>query len=153
MFDGPNPKYVFQQHESSRTYWEKQAAAEEPQLQAAPTNTNLQQTLVSTYEYLALYQLLTGQFALAENTLQRGLQLDSTKFPMLARIAPALLFQGKTEAALQEYRKWKDASLGNQSHPFFKEIFLADLRQLEEAGIIPEERKADVEMVRKMLGE
>ncbi|MFM9948714.1 MAG: hypothetical protein ACKV1O_12315, partial [Saprospiraceae bacterium] len=64
----------------------------------------------------------------------------------------SLLFQGKTEAALREYEKWKDLPYRENYLPFYRDAFLSDFAAFENAGIIPEARKADVEAVRKLPG-
>ena len=148
-----SPETLLKQNEAERTRREQQSTSGELQLQTNPADTAFQKTLAYTYNSLAWRQLLTSRFAEAEASLLRGFELDPTNKYLSTNLAPALLFQGKTEAAMQEYEKWKDLPLGLNGLPFYRDAFLADFLEFENAGIIPEDRKADVEMVRKMLGE
>ena len=83
-------------------------------------------------------------YALAEQYAREGLAVDSTQNDICTNLAPALLFQGKTTEAEQIYLQYKSE---------LKDAFLDDFRQFEEAGAIPEERKKDVERIKKMLNE
>ena len=85
-----------------------------------------------------------GKFTEAEQWALEGLKLDSTQNTFYFNLAAALLFQGKYAEAEAIYRRYKDE---------LKDNFLQDLQDFEAAGVIPEERKEDVERIRKMLNE
>ena len=70
--------------------------------------------------------------------------VDSTQHWIATNLAAALLFQGKYAEAEKIYRQYKDE---------LKDSFLDDFKQFAEAGVIPKEREADVERIKKMLGE
>ena len=72
------------------------------------------------------------------------LQVDSTQHLAYTNLAAAYLLQGKYQAAEKLYRQYKNE---------FKEGLLTDLDELAKAGVIPAERKADVEKIKKMLNE
>ena len=59
-------------------------------------------------------------------------------------LASSRLLQGEYEDAEEIYRQYKD---------ILKEEFLVDFDKFEKAGIIPEERKKDVERIKAMLNE
>ena len=70
--------------------------------------------------------------------------VDSTQHWIAANLAHALLFQGKYAEAEKIYREYKSE---------LKDSFLDDFRQFAEAGVIPKEREADVERIKRMLNE
>ena len=93
---------------------------------------------------LSFSEIIHKDYALAEQYAREGLAVDSTQNDICTNLAPALLFQGKTTEAEQIYLQYKSE---------LKDAFLDDFRQFEEAGAIPEERKKDVERIKKMLNE
>ena len=88
--------------------------------------------------------LLTSQLEEAEQHATKALSIDPSQHWISTNLAAALLFQGKYDEAEQIYRQFKNE---------LKDNFLQDLNEFEAAGVIPEERKADVERIRKMLNE
>jgi Leucine-rich repeat (LRR) protein len=143
-----------EQYEEERKQYEAATKKGEVTLKSKPNDMNAQKAVAGTYNNLGWYQLLTGQFSEAENSIRRGLALDATNIYLLANLAPALLLQGKTAEAIQEYEKWKDQPFGKNNLPYYRDAFLQDLAELESAAdIIPEARAADVAAVRKLLGE
>ena len=82
------------------------------------------------------------KFAQAEQYAREALPIDPSKHWINANLAAALLFQGRYDEAEQIYRQYKDE---------LKDGFLADFEEFEKAGVIPEECKADVERIKKML--
>ena len=147
----PGPEAFIEPNESKRTNQEQAASAGELQLQANPTDTAFQKELANTYTLLEWYQCMTGQFSEAEASYQRGFQLDTANIYLPRIRAFTLLMQGETEAAKQEYQKWKDLLYGQDGFPFYRDAFLSNLMEFEKNGIIPAERAAAVEEVRKML--
>ena len=93
---------------------------------------------------LSFYSIFTKQFVEAEQYAREALSMDSTKTWIATNLAAALLFQGKFTEAEAIYRQYKDEK---------KNSFLQDFDDFEAAEIIPEERKADVERIRKLLNE
>lgn len=109
--------------------------------------------LVFNYNFLAWYQLLKGQFKEAELNIRHGLELEPNKLFLFRRLAPALLLEGKYEDAKIIYLEQKDKSFGNPNKGLCKDAFLDDLNTFEKIGIIPKERKEDVEKIRQLLTE
>ncbi len=91
------------------------------------------------------------KFEGVEADVREGLSLGTENKFLPTNLAPALLLQGKFEAAQAEYKKWKDQAFGEQGYETYRAAFLDDLATFEKAGIIPPKRKADVEAVRALL--
>tara|TARA_R110002020_G_scaffold315150_1_gene530321 strand:- start:3162 stop:5489 length:2328 start_codon:yes stop_codon:yes gene_type:complete len=111
------------------------------------------EVLVQAINSNAWYALLSGKFNKAELLIRKGISLDITYKYLYTNLPPSLLLQGKTEDAIAEYLKWADRTFGEQDLATYKDAFLADFLEFETAGIIPEERKADVEKVRELLNQ
>ncbi|MFN0175358.1 MAG: tetratricopeptide repeat protein [Saprospiraceae bacterium] len=90
------------------------------------------------------------KFEEVESDVREGMALDPDNKYLPSNLAPALLFQGKKDAALAEYKKWMDKPF-NEDDPTYREVFLDDLKTFEKAGIIPAARMKDVAAVRKLL--
>ena len=101
----------------------------------------------------AWYALLLVKFATAEALIREALALNVENKYLHINLAPALLLQGKLEAAIEQYRYWKDRPFGEQGLATYRDAFLDDLKAFEEAGVIPRERIDDVEAVRELLRE
>ena len=84
------------------------------------------------------------QYAEAELLAREGLSADSTKHRLSGHLAAALLFQGKYAKAEKIYRQYKEE---------LKEGVLDDFRRFAEAGVIPKEREADAERIRRLLND
>ena len=88
--------------------------------------------------------IFLGYFAKAEKYAREGLKIDSSQTFIYSNLAASLLLQGKYAEAEEIYRKYK---------PKLKEAFLEDFKNFEEAGIIPNERRKDVEKIKALLNE
>ena len=87
---------------------------------------------------------LLGKFEEGELHSLEALKVDSTQHLAYTNLAAAYLLQGKYQAAEKLYRQYKNE---------FKDGLLTDLDELAKAGVIPAERLADVEKIKKMLNE
>ncbi len=87
---------------------------------------------------------LLGKFQEGERYSLEALKVDSTKHLAYTNLAPAMLFQGKTEEAEKLYRQYKGE---------FKDSMLDDFAEFERLGIILKERKSDVERIKAILKE
>ena len=87
---------------------------------------------------------LLGKFEEGELHSLEALKVDSTQHLAYTNLAAAYLLQGKYEAAEKLYRQYKSE---------FKDGLLTDLDELAKAGVIPADRMADVEKIKKMLNE
>ena len=100
--------------------------------------------LANTKVLLVLVYMSTQRFAESESMCISALKINPNIHFAYTNLAAALLFQGKVEEAEKIYRQYK-AEL--------KDEFLLDFAEFERAGVIPEERKADVERIKAMLNE
>ena len=100
--------------------------------------------LANTKVLLVLVYMSTQRFAESETMCISALKINPNIHLAYTNLAAALLFQGKVEEAEKIYRQYK-AEL--------KDEFLMDFAEFERAGMIPEERKADVERIKAMLNE
>ena len=87
---------------------------------------------------------LLGKFEDGELHSLEALKVDPTKHIAYTNLAAAYLLQGKYQAAEKLYRQYKNE---------FKDGLLTDFDELAKAGVIPVERLADVEKIKKMLNE
>ena len=92
----------------------------------------------------SLHSIFENKLIESEQYAREILSIDSTQIWVYSNIAASLLFQGKFAEAEAIYRQYKNE---------LKDSFLQDFIDFEAAGIIPEERKADVERIRQMLME
>ena len=100
--------------------------------------------LAITKVLLACVYMSTQRFAESESMCISALKINPNNDLAYTNLAAALLFQGKVEEAEKIYRQYK-AEL--------KDGFLMDFAEYEQQGVIPEERKADVERIKAMLNE
>ena len=102
---------------------------------------NLYANKLGSQSFCAIF---AKQFTESERYAREGLVVDSTMHFIYTNLAAALLLQGKYDEAEKIYRQYKDE---------LKDSFLDDFRQFAEAGVIPKEREADVERIKRMLEE
>ena len=70
--------------------------------------------------------------------------MDSTNSMAYTNLAAALLLHGRVDEAEKIYRDYKAE---------YKKGFLDDFAEFERLGIIPEQRKEDVERIKAILNE
>lgn len=92
----------------------------------------------------SLQGIFIGQLEKSEKYAREALSIDSTQIWINSNFAAALLFQGKFEEAETIYLQYKSE---------LRESFLQSFRDFEAAGVIPEERKNDIERIKKTLNE
>ena len=93
---------------------------------------------------LSNFAIFVNEFQLAEQYAIKALTIDPSQQWIFSNLAAAQLFQGKYAEAEEIYYNLKNE---------LKDSFLQDFIEFEAAGVIPKERKADVERIRKMLNE
>ncbi|MEO0638209.1 MAG: hypothetical protein AAFY70_00680 [Bacteroidota bacterium] len=99
----------------------------------------------------AWYGLFLGKFATVEALIQEALALPYKNIYLPTNLAPALLFQGEKKQALKVYTSYRDKPFEVGSYKLYADAFLDDMKAFEQAGIIPEAYKADVEEVKQLL--
>ena len=87
---------------------------------------------------------LLGKFKEGEQFSLEALKVAPTEHLAYTNLAAALLFQGKVKEAEKVYSEYKGE---------FKDEMLSDFAEFERLGIIPEERKGDVDRIKAMLKE
>ena len=92
----------------------------------------------------SFYANLLGKFKEGEQYSLEAIKVDSTQHVAYTNLAAALLLQGRFEEAKKLYLEYKDE---------FKNNFIDDFAEFERLGVIPEERKADVECIKAILNE
>ena len=92
----------------------------------------------------SFYANVLGKFEEGELHSLEALKVDSTQHLAYTNLAAAYLLQGKYQAAEELDRQYKSE---------LKEGFLSDFDELAKAGVIPAERTADVEKIKKLLKE
>lgn len=87
-----------------------------------------------------------GKFIDGEKYALEAIELDSSQIftSHYHCLAYALLLQGKVDEAEKLFRQFKDE---------YKDTFILVLTEFERLGVIPEERKADVERIKAILNE
>lgn len=93
---------------------------------------------------LSYYALFNKKYAQSEQYAIDALTIDPSQQWIFSNLAAGQLFQGKYAEAEEIYRSFKNE---------LKDGFLQDFDDFEAAGIIPKERKADVERIKKILNE
>lgn len=88
--------------------------------------------------------IFVKKFSKAEQLSREALNIDITQKWLFTNLATALLLQGKYEEAEEIYLYLK---------PELLDDMLNDLDLFEKAGVIPKDRMADVERIRKLLVE
>jgi len=115
-------------------------------------NTALQ--LANAYGYLSWYLLFEKRLVKAEEAALAGLNISGFEKPegfdkqvewIHTNLATSLLYQGKYKDAEKIYKKYMNKPYNEEKT--WKEIFLADLDELEKAGIT----HPDVKKIRELL--
>ena len=97
-----------------------------------------------SYGNLSNHALLMKDYSKAVDLARKGLAVDDSKLFIQANLAAAYLFMGETASAEEIYTRYK-----SQLH----DVFLDDLQEFSSRGIIPKERQADVEHIRRLLAQ
>jgi tetratricopeptide (TPR) repeat protein len=109
-----------------------------------PQNGSLTTLIAKAYGDLAWHHLLDQDFPAAEAAARKGFQLAPEEAWIQARLATALLFQGKWDEARETCLRLKNQPQGNATPA---KAFLKDLDALEKAGIT----HPDVPKARQLL--
>ena len=98
--------------------------------------------LVRACNNLSFLFLAQGNFEEAERYAREGSKYDFTHHAIYTNLAASLLLQGRYAEAEEIYLRYKEE---------LKEDFLSDFEDFYRRGIIPPEREADVERIKKLL--
>jgi len=102
------------------------------------------------YCSISYYYLFIKEYAQSEQAARKALEIDSEYILSKTNLAHALLFQNRFAEAEAIYKELSQTIYQNDET--YNQVLLKDLKELEDAGVIPEERKGDVEKIRAMLG-
>ena len=97
---------------------------------------------VTTLTGQSYYAIFEKEFAKAVQYADEALKVNPDEHMPVTNKAAALLFMGEYSKAEKLYKKYKKE---------YKDSFLEDFNAFEDAGVIPADRKNDVEKIRKML--
>ena len=150
FFNGP--EFAGATDEEHRNYYSCAAriAEKRMQLDSLPV---LRAESADTYNSLAWYQLLTAQFAAAEQSVRRGLELDGGNLYLHTNLPPAILLQGGRFAEARAlYLEWADKPFVLNGLGTFKAAFLQDLESFLTREIVSRERVGEVKEVMGLLG-
>ncbi|MCC7505795.1 MAG: tetratricopeptide repeat protein, partial [Saprospiraceae bacterium] len=141
-----------QKIENSRDYAEKARLQElllalvQRLLDKDPDNPNLRAYAANAQGAMARYRLFTREFPAAEAAARKALELAPEQAEWVhTNLALALLFQGKYKDAEAIYKRYKGKPYDEERG--WTQVFLADLDELEKAGIT----HPDVKRIRKLL--
>jgi hypothetical protein len=107
--------------------------------------------LARNYGQQALYNLCIKEFSLAEDCARKGLEADNSQQWIQVYLAYALLLQSHYYYSEAEEMLGTLAKTIYKNNETYRQIILESLAEFEQAGVIPDERKEDVEKVRQML--
>ncbi len=97
---------------------------------------------------LSWYYLFTKQYAKTINTSKKVLDIDSTLTGVYTNLALGYLFDNQYPEAEAVYKQWMNKKYPfSDKFPTFREAFLQDLKDLEDAGIT----SRDVPRIRNLL--
>ena len=100
---------------------------------------------------LSWHYLFIKDYKKSEQSARKALKLDNTQTWVKTNLAHALLFQNKFSKAEKIYTEL--SLIKRNENTTYKQILLDDFEALEKAGVIPENQKANVEKIRRMLRE
>ena len=103
-----------------------------------------QENFVNTLGNQSYQSILIKNYEKAEQYAREAISINPSQHWIYTNLAAALLFQGKYAEAEQIYQRLKEE---------LKDSLIQDLQDFEAAGVIPKERKNDVERIKKMLQE
>lgn len=111
--------------------------------------TNYQLTIVQYHTNLSWYYLFIKDYAQSEQFARKALELDNAYILPKTNLAHALLFQNRFSEAEKIYKELSQTIY--KDNETYTQTLLNDLKELEEAGVIPDNCKKDVDKIRKML--
>jgi len=99
---------------------------------------------------LSFYHLFIQDYTKSELYARQSLAIDSTQVDARIKLAHSLLFQSRypeAESIYKELLTLPAAETGKTN----AQMILYDFDELEKAGVIPEDRKGEVERIRKIM--
>lgn len=106
------------------------------------TEDHIEFSIVNDLAGQSYYAIFFKDFGLSESLSRQAINLNPEPIWYYSNLAAALLFQGKFVEAKKIYQEYSQT---------LKTDFLNDFKQFEKAGVVPEDRKKDVEKIKKLL--
>ena len=106
-------------------------------------------SLVQNLGGLSFYYLFTQEYTQSEQSARQALEIDDTQAWIKTNLAHALLFQNRFSEAEKIYKELSQTIYQNDKT--FTPTLLQDFDDLEKADVIPEDHKAEVQLIRKKL--
>ncbi|MEM6802812.1 MAG: tetratricopeptide repeat protein, partial [Bacteroidota bacterium] len=111
------------------------------------TNEKVKEKLGDNYFNFSWYALFEKEFEESEQAARKSLELKPESTGVISNLTAALLLQGKYGEAEKLYKKWSKEAWTDDRYETYGDVFLADLKELEVAGIY----HSDMEKVYKLL--
>jgi len=99
---------------------------------------------------LADLQLKIQDYPASEHHARQSLAIDSTQVDVRIKLAHSLLFQSRYLEAESIYKELLTLPAA-ETDKTNAQMILDDFDELEKAGVIPEDRKGEVERIRKLM--
>jgi tetratricopeptide (TPR) repeat protein len=109
------------------------------------SSTNYKLTIAQRYTSISYYYLFLKEYAQSEQAALKALELDATYLLSKTNLAHALLFQNRFSEAEAIYKELL------QTDKSYSKILLQDFKELEEANVIPDDRKEDFAKIKQLL--
>ena len=112
-------------------------------------SVNYQYMIAQRYTSISYYYLFIKEYAQSEQAARKALALDPTYLLSKTNLAHALLFQNRFSKAEAIYKELSQTIY--QNNETYCKALLNDFVELEQAGVIPEKCKGNVEKIRQLL--
>ena len=118
---------------------------------AALLSTELDSSDYNKFFNLSFYALFVGEYKTAIPAALKTLSINPIAFNVETNLALGYLLDNQYDKAEAIYKKWIGRKFTSNDTEMAEKIFLQDLRDLENAGVLPKERAVDIERIRKIL--
>lgn len=118
---------------------------------AAFLSAELDSSNYNKFFNLSFYALFVGEYKQAIEAAQKTLSLNPDAVHVETNLALGYLLDNQYGKAETIYKKWKGRKFTSNDAEMAETIFLQDLKDLENAGVLPENRANDIKRIRKLL--
>jgi Leucine-rich repeat (LRR) protein len=114
-------------------------------------SAKIDSTNYNTFFSLSFYALFIGEYKKAIEAAQKTLSLNPNAVSVETNLALGYLLDNQYNKAELIYKKWKGRKFTSNDNELAEKIFLQDIKDLDNAGVIPKERMSDIERIKKLL--